>query len=394
MRRLVTYRSNQYESLLKREEQDGQTVVSILSLCASEPIPNDNLTIDVSTAVGLLSEPSPLAAQIEILIHRMPSDAVFICDETAAHANSYSLRTIFDSIENCGLKTKEKAKTEEIGSRTLLSLKDEEHTRVLERLETDLIGQDAFKQAFRLCSDSFRLFNPLGDHPILSLLLLGSSGIGKTEVAKILCDAIAPKEPLPKINLGNYSSKDSLNSLIGSPRGYMGSDEGELVKKLKMSSAGVLLIDEFEKAEPAVWNFFLDLLETGSFTDSLGEPHDLNGFVAVFTTNCPLEKIEETFPAELLSRFNVKAHFSQLTSAEKALFVERYVRNFSRRYETLANKGYPLLPSDIIEKSLAEIDIDNISNVRILKNATRSWLSALITDLRKREVQPERDNCS
>lgn len=391
MHTLVTYRRDQYESLLEREQRHGKKVVSILNFpensCENESLLGDSLTIDVSTAVGLLSEVSPLAAHIEMLIHRMPPDTVFISDESAACANSYDLRMMFNSIENCGLEIKEKPAIKKIEKRTLVSLEIEEYICALKKLETDLIGQRPFKQAFRLSSNSFRLFNPLGEHPILSLLLLGSSGIGKTEVAKILCNAIAPKEPLPKINLGNYSSKDSLNSLIGSPRGYMGSEEGELVKKLAASNAGILLVDEFEKAEPAVWNFFLDLLETGSFTDSLGEPHDLNGYVAVFTTNCPFEKVGETFPAELLSRFSVKAHFSQLTSEEKALFVSRYVRDFSTRYETLTNKDYPVLPDNIIERSLAEIDLDSISNIRILKNATRSWLSALIEKLGEQKTE-------
>lgn len=122
------------------------------------------------------------------------------------------------------------------------------------------------------------------------MLLLGPSGVGKTETARILSNLLAPGQPLPKINFGNYSSKDSLNSLIGSPRGYIGSEEGELALKIEASESGVILIDEFEKANPAVWNFFLDLLESGHFTDSQGAMHDLDGYTIVFTSNAPKEE--------------------------------------------------------------------------------------------------------
>lgn len=215
------------------------------------------------------------------------------------------------------------------------------------------------------------------------LLLLGPSGVGKTEVAKILCEAIAPCQPLPKVNLGNYSSKDSLNSLIGSPRGYMGSEEGELGKKIDSSDAGILLVDEFEKAEPAVWNFFLDLLETGSFTDSQGMEHDLRGFIIVFTTNCPLGKINETFPAELLSRFNLMSHFSKLSVSDKKFFVERYVSMFAKKYRETAPSGLPTLPDDIADRAMMEIDIEATENIRILKNTTRSWISEFVEKARK-----------
>lgn len=115
--------------------------------------------------------------------------------------------------------------------RTLTSLGEPEFERVLSALENRLIGQAEFKHSFESRSRSFRLFNAIGEQPVLSVLLLGPSGVGKTEVARILCEEIAPLQPLPKINLGNYSSKDSLNFLIGSPRGYMGARRGSWERK-------------------------------------------------------------------------------------------------------------------------------------------------------------------
>lgn len=163
----------------------------------------------------------------------------------------------------------------------------------------------------------------------------------------------------------------------------MGSEEGELSRKIDSSDAGVLLVDELEKAEPAVWNFFLDLLETGTFTDSQGAEHNLQGFTIVFTTNCPRDKLSGTFPAELLSRFSLMAHFSHLSTEDKKLFIERYVSRIYERSLSLPPKNVPRLPKDIVDRALSEIDFKTIDNIRILKNVARSWIGDLAETSRK-----------
>lgn len=168
-----------------------------------------------------------------------------------------------------------------------------------------------------------------------------TSGVGKTETARILSDLLGPGQPLPKINFGNYSGKDSLNSLIGSPRGYIGSEEGELSLKIEASESGVILIDEFEKANPAVWNFFLDLLESGHFTDSQGTMHDLDGYIIVFTSNAPKEEVREKFPPELLSRFSLKTRLAPLSTEDKQAFVRRYIENVATKYQCIRNTFPP-----------------------------------------------------
>ena len=218
----------------------------------------------------------------------------------------------------------------------------------------------------------------MDEQPILSLFLLGPSGVGKTETARILGKLLAPNETLPKISFANYSSKDSLNSLIGSPRGYIGSEEGELALKIGASHMGVLLIDEFEKADPSVWNFFLDLLETGSYTDSQGNKHALNGYVIVFTTNASRDHVNKIFPPELLSRFNLKVEFKQLTSEDKHEFVRRYIANATTKYNDLGQNQLPSLET-VIAVAQTEIDINSMSNIRVLKNETRQWFANYVS---------------
>lgn len=387
MLKLVTYKKPQYEALIGRLRSNGFELVSLLEFSGSDQVaalsPEVKLAVDVSSFTGLLSGEPALAAKFELLLYQLPDTTVIICDEDNADKEAYPLRIMFDDVSNCGIAAPENEQKAKESKKTLASLDEHALGEVLRRLSNDLIGQTEFKRAFESQARAFRLFNALGEQPILSLLLLGPSGVGKTEVARILCEAIAPGQPLPKINLGNYSSKDSLNSLIGSPRGYMGSEEGELSRKIDSSDAGVLLVDEFEKAEPAVWNFFLDLLETGTFTDSQGVEHDLHGFTIVLTTNCPREELSGTFPAELLSRFSLKARFSHLSLEERGLFIERYVSTIYEKYLSLSPEDVPKLPKDITDRALSEIDVKSIDNIRILKNVARSWISDLVERSRK-----------
>lgn len=385
MRKLITYSSSQYDPLNSKLKSKGFRLMSLLEFSRSDQIaelpPGEALAVDISSFVGLFSGSHLIISNLEFIIHEMPPETVFICDETAASEGAYRLRTMFDDIRSCGIEVSENHRDNIVEKRTLISLDENEFNEALATLDNELIGQVEFKHVFATQSRTFRLFNAIDEQPILSLLLLGPSGVGKTEVAKILCEAVSPGHPLPKINFGNYSSRDSLNSLIGSPRGYIGSEEGELSRAIDSSEAGILLVDEFEKADPAVWNFFLDLLETGCYSDSQGIRHDLHGFIIVFTTNCPREKLEDTFPAELLSRFSLKSVFSRLSTSDKKLFVERYVSRVAERCQALPPERLPTIPENIVERARTEINVEATDNIRILKNITRSWIGTLFENI-------------
>lgn len=235
MRKLVTYNKSQYKALIDQLGDGGFKLMSLLELHGSDQISEllseKKLVVDVSSLVGLLSGDLQLASKFELLVHQLPFGTLFIGDDKTVNEGAYQLRTMFDDIIECDIEIDKDAQKDKRVKRTLVSLDELEFKQVLTTLESELIGQIEFKRSFESRSRSFRLFNALDEQPVFSLLLLGPSGVGKTEVAKILCEAIAPCQPLPKVNLGNYSSKDSLNSLIGSPRGYMGSEEGELGRR-------------------------------------------------------------------------------------------------------------------------------------------------------------------
>lgn len=350
----------------------------LASLCSEGPV-----ALDVSPLLPLLDPASCLndtASVTEVLMHQLPDDTLFVADENAAAGREYGMRTLFDEIEKSEIEGEPAEKTMRVerGAKLLVDLSSEKADELLDDFDSKLIGQAPFKKALRKQVGAFRPFNSIGEQPILSMLLLGPSGVGKTETARILSDLLAPGQPLPKINFGNYSSKDSLNSLIGSPHGYIGSEEGELTLKIEASEAGVILIDEFEKANPAVWNFFLDLLESGHFTDSQGAMHDLDGYAIVFTSNAPKEEVREKFPPELLSRFSLKARFSPLSAEDKQAFVRRYIGNVATKYQRTRNT----LPhsDDVVNAALEGIDVSKETNIRVLKNEARKWFADYINE--------------
>lgn len=242
----------------------------------------------------------------------------------------------------------------------IVDIDQSDFENVLAYLNQNLFGNELFKKRLKEELTKYRLFNRIGQQPIFSVLICGASGIGKTEVARLLHQKLAADEPMIKINFGNYSAQDALNSLIGSPRGYIGSNKGELPDKLMRSRSKVILIDEFEKASKAVYNFFLQLFEEGKFTDSLGREYDLEKYIIIFTSNMPKERIGEFLPPELRSRFSYKCAFWPLSTQEK----EQYVAFKSEHYLEKIKHECPGLDSTLQASDIIDIDVSRYSNMR------------------------------
>lgn len=126
------------------------------------------------------------------------------------------------------------------------------------------------------------------------------------------------------------------------------------------SRSKVILIDEFEKASKAVYNFFLQLLEEGKFTDSLGREYDLEKYIIIFTSNMPKERIGEFLPLELRSRFSYKCAFWPLSTQEK----EQYVAFKSEHYLEKIKHECPGLDSTLQASDIIDIDVSRYSNMR------------------------------
>lgn len=259
-------------------------------------------------------------------------------------------------------------------SQSLIDLSEEEFEKLTTNIQENLIGNLKFKSRLQEELRKYRVFNKLGYQPIFSALLCGSSGIGKTEVARILHKTLSPGESFIKINFVNYSDQNALSSLIGSPRGYIGSSKGELSEKLNNSKSRVILIDEFEKCDKQVQNFFLQLLEDGIFTDSLGRDYDLDKYIIIFTANLPAEDVSKKLSRELISRFNLKYSLSKLTEEEKKLYVKKRATSIVEDVYTKFGLNIKTETETVIE----QIDVANYDNMRDINNIIMNKISELL----------------
>lgn len=267
----------------------------------------------------------------------------------------------------------------EIDDRTVTNIVDcgEDTIDEMDRfLNEHLFGNPKFKTRLIQELKRFRLFNKLGERKVFSAFVCGPSGIGKTLTAKLLHDFLAPNERYIKINLGNYSDHNALSSLIGSPRGYVGSSKGELSSKIAESKSTVILIDEFEKASQEVHNFFLELLADGKFTDSQGREYDLNKYIIIFTSNIDDSEFNRKIPPELRSRFDLVYKMVLLSKEEK----EAYIRYKTYYYVKQAKDKMDIsIDSDSIIDSMKN-KVMSLDNIRFITREIEQYIAAAVEE--------------
>lgn len=357
-------RKNRERVVKAIEEADGQILSwSFFAKDQSKfdfPAGTRSVFIDLSSLFYSEDRADALVAPAELMLNAVQKEqsvALYVIIERQYSKQVQDL--LYYKIDKV-LELESFLKIEKDPIQNIVDVNQSDFDNILDYLNQNLFGNELFKKRLKEELTKYRLFNRIGQQPIFSVLICGASGIGKTEVARLLHQKLAPEEPMIKINFGNYSAQDALNSLIGSPRGYIGSNKGELPDKLMRSRSKVILIDEFEKASKPVYNFFLQLLEEGKFTDSLGREYDLDKYIIVFTSNMPKEKIGEFLPPELRSRFNYKCAFWPLSTKEK----EQYVAFKSERYLEKIRCECPEIDSDLKTSDIVRIDVSRYSNMR------------------------------
>lgn len=323
--------------------------------------------VDISSMMKTLTIRKDLVFPCEVLIHKIHSiNNVKLCiNHDLAHEIMSTFPLAFSHIQN--IETTElttQPYTDRTKKTDIKKMKSD-----INQINDQLIGHSKFKSDFQKSFMKFSFLNEMEERNILSLLLCGDSGVGKTEFAKILSNVLYPSDTLIKINFGNYSTEGVLNSLIGSPIGYIGSEEGgELINKITSSKSKVILIDEFEKATPSVYNFFYELLEDGKFTDRHGEEHDLGGYIIIFTSNMDEDYYKKNIPNSLKSRFDMVYNFNDFTTDEKIIYIINTTNSIIEKLRTQYNTQVDLkkiqirLNNLIIHKNLRIIkrEIENI----------------------------------
>lgn len=295
-------------------------------------------------------------------------EIIYICDNRYHDQLKYELRYCFEQFID--IKEKYDNFFEQLPAtivaterkhKKITDFTQDEFETFFNSFRESLYGHEKFKDDFYEIAKSFRLFNKIGEHKVLSLFLLGESGVGKTEVARALYKCLGGEENLAKVNFGNYSNEFSLSSLIGSARGYIGSDDGEIFIRVRNTDVGVILIDEFEKSNATLFNFFLDVLESGKMVSSQAVEIDINGFIIIFTSNITKEEFPTRISPELRSRFDYKGHFTRLSNQDKRKYVEYRIGSIIRKY----NEHYKeSLGEDVVNYFVTNIPIDKYENMR------------------------------
>ena len=278
----------------------------------------------------------------------------------------------------------------------LLHLEEELHKRVIGQEEAITAVSDAVRRSRAGLQDPKR--------PIASFIFLGTTGVGKTELAKALAAYLFNDESMmTRIDMSEYQEKFSVSRLIGAPPGYVGYDEGgQLTEAVRRKPYSVVLFDEIEKAHPDVFNILLQVLDDGRLTDNKGRTADFKNTIIIMTSNMGsqmineelrskgveanqemlkgkiMEMLKKTIRPEFLNRIDETIMFLPLTKTEISGIVRLQVNNVSNM---LKQQGFELVVTPRAIDWLAEAGFDPEFGARPIKRAIQRYL---LNDLSKK----------
>jgi ATP-dependent Clp protease ATP-binding subunit ClpB len=235
----------------------------------------------------------------------------------------------------------------------LLHLEDELHKRVVGQDEAIIAVADAIRRSRAGLSDPKK--------PIGSFIFLGTTGVGKTELAKALAEYLFDDESMmTRIDMSEYQEKHTVSRLVGAPPGYVGYDEGgQLTEAVRRKPYSVVLLDEIEKAHPDVWNVLLQVLDDGRLTDNKGRVVNFKNTIIIMTSNIGSHLISEAF--EGVSTENQAVEASEKAKGEVLTLLRQTIRpEFLNRVDEIIMFA-PLLRKEI--KSIIRIQLNNLQKL-------------------------------
>ena len=259
----------------------------------------------------------------------------------------------------------------------LLNLETQLHKRV--------VGQE---EAIEAISDAVRrsrtgLQNP--NKPVGSFLFLGTTGVGKTELAKALADYLFDDEnAMTRIDMSEYQERHSVSRLVGAPPGYVGYDEGgQLTEAVRRKPYSVVLLDEIEKAHPDTFNILLQVLDEGRLTDNKGRVANFKNTIIIMTSNMGSHIIQEKF-----ENLNQNPHTTmEFAKSEVLNLLKQSVRpEFLNRIDDIV-MFTPLTERNI--KSIVELQLSSLKKMVSKQNITIDATEEAIEYLAKKGYQPE-----
>ena len=261
----------------------------------------------------------------------------------------------------------------------LLHLEEELHKRVIGQDEAITAVSDAVRRSRAGLQDPKR--------PIASFIFLGTTGVGKTELAKTLADYLFNDETMmTRIDMSEYQEKYSVSRLIGAPPGYVGYDEGgQLTEAVRRKPYSVVLFDEIEKAHPDVFNILLQVLDDGRLTDNKGRTANFKNTIIIMTSNATREQLRANMRPEFLNRIDEIITFTPLTKEQIADVVRLQMKRVT---EMLAPQGIRLECTPQAIAYLAEEGYDPDFGARPVKRAIQQFV---LNDLSKKILADEVD---
>jgi ATP-dependent Clp protease ATP-binding subunit ClpB len=231
----------------------------------------------------------------------------------------------------------------------LLHLEEELHKRVVGQEEAIVAVSDAIRRSRAGLQDPKR--------PVGSFIFMGTTGVGKTELAKALAEYLFNDENMmTRIDMSEYQEKFAVTRLIGSPPGYVGYDEGgQLTEAVRRKPYSVVLFDEIEKAHPDVFNILLQVLDDGRLTDSKGRVANFKNTIIIMTSNIGSNIIRESF--EKINKDNRE----QVIEETKAEVLDLLKRTIRPEFLNRIDETIMFTPLDEVEiKEIVQLQLDNV----------------------------------
>ena len=278
-----------------------------------------------------------------------------------------------------------------------------------ELIESKVVGQNeaVLKIARSIQRNRAGLKDP--NRPIGSFIFLGQTGVGKTQLAKVLAKELFDSEDaLVRIDMSEYMEKFAISRLVGAPPGYVGYEEGgQLTEKVRRKPYCVVLLDEIEKAHPDVFNMLLQVLDDGYLTDSLGRKIDFKNTIIIMTSNVGARQLKDfgqgvgfgtaakvaqaddnsksvienalkkTFAPEFLNRIDDVIVFNPLEKKDIDLIIEIELKKL---YDRIAELGYHLKLSDKAKAFIADKGFDKQFGARPLKRAIQKYVEDALAE--------------
>ncbi len=279
----------------------------------------------------------------------------------------------------------------QMGASDIERLKDMAH-----RLQDKVIGQDKAVEAVARAIRRNRAGFDEGNRPIGSFLFVGSTGVGKTELAKQLAlDMFGTQDAIIRLDMSEYSDRTTVSKLIGTTAGYVGYDDNSntLTERVRRNPYSIILLDEIEKADPQVITLLLQVLDDGRLTDGQGNTVNFKNTVIIATSNAGfgyeanltedadkpelMDRLKPFFRPEFLNRFNAVIEFSHLTKEDLSKIVDLMLAEVN---QTLAKKDIDLVVSQAAKDYITEEGYDEVMGVRPLRRVVEQEIRDKVTD--------------